>query len=218
MLNTCSNWRMKRKVTIRWEHAPRTHVRQQWADWLGRCARAAGKHVSVWDIVKSVPAEGVPPKDLGPVDGADMVAVGFHDEGDGILPKCAECRKHVREGQLQCGMCRKFWHRACSKPHHHGPWHCTVCRKQARADGVRDVTLDEGVVDYLATKQLPGDADLHPRIIKSACKLYCDARGTLWAKDAWGRPTRRIPPIGERRQIILEAMRNLLYPGGERLY
>ena len=83
---------------------------------------------------------------------------------------------------------------------------------------MRDVTLDRAVVDYLAIRSLPADEAEHPRVVKAANKIYCDPRGVLWAHDHTGRPTRRIPPIGERRAIIEESMANLLYPSGERLY
>ena len=74
------------------------------------------------------------------------------------------------------------------------------------------------MIDYLAVKYLPEDLASHPRVIKAATKLFLDARGTLWANDATRRPTRRIPPIGERRTLVEEAMSNLLYPSGECLY
>ena len=101
---------------------------------------------------------------------------------------------------------------------HAGPWHCKHCRTEAVKAGIRDVTLDTAVIDFLARRTLPHDQTMHPRIIRAATKLFCDARGQLWAKDANGHPTRRIPPIGERESIVKEAMANLLYPSGERVY
>ena len=74
------------------------------------------------------------------------------------------------------------------------------------------------MIEYLAAKRLPEDPVSHPCVIKAATKLFLDARGTLWANDATGRPTWRIPPIGERRTLVQEAMSNLLCPSGERLY
>ena len=73
-------------------------------------------------------------------------------------------------------------------------------------------------MEYLAAKRLPENPASHPRVLKAATKLFLDARGTLWANDATGRPTRRIPPIGERCTLVEEAMFNLLYPSGEHLY
>ena len=147
-----------------------------------------------------------------------LQAVGYHREGNFQLPACHLCGEEVREGQLQCGICRQHWHRKCAALHHHGPWHCNPCRVQAKAAGIRDVTLDRAVVDYLAIRSLPTDEAEHPRVVKAASKIHCDPRGVLWAHDHTGRPTRRIPPIGERRAIITESMANLLYPSGERLY
>ena len=74
------------------------------------------------------------------------------------------------------------------------------------------------MIDYLAAKRLLEDPASHPRVIKAATKLFLDARGTLWANDATRRPTQRIPSIGERCTLVEEAMSNLLYPSGERLY
>ena len=72
-----------------------------------------------------------------------------------------------------------------------------LCRWHAKSEGIRDVTLDTHVIEYLAAKCLPEDSASHPRVIKAAMKLFLDARGTPWANDATGQPTRRIPPIGE---------------------
>ena len=93
-----------------------------------------------------------------------------------------------------------------------------LCRSHTKSKGIRDVTLDTHVNKYLAAKRLPEDSASHPRVIKAATKLFLDEQGTLWANDATGWPTRRIPPIGERRSLVEEAMSNLLYPSGERLY
>ena len=71
MLNTCNRLRKEHKVVVSWEHVPREHEKQQWADWIGQCARAAGKHVDLWGVMKHVPAEGAPPKDLLPTESVD---------------------------------------------------------------------------------------------------------------------------------------------------
>ena len=86
------------------------------------------------------------------------------------------------------------------------------------AAGIRDVTLDVPVITFLASGKLPTDTATHQRILRAAMKLHCDARGQLWAKDINGNPTRRIPAIGDREAIIKEAMSNLLYPSGQRVY
>ena len=64
MMNTCSNWRRSYKTSVQWEHVPRDHPKQSWADWIGRCARAANQDVNLWTLVSDVPDEGAPPKDL----------------------------------------------------------------------------------------------------------------------------------------------------------
>ena len=71
MPNTCNHLRKERKVVVSWEYVPRKHEKQQWADWLGHCARATGKHVDLWSVMKQVPAEGAPPKDLLPLESVD---------------------------------------------------------------------------------------------------------------------------------------------------
>ena len=86
MLNTCL--RKEHNVVVSWEHVPCKHKKQQWADWLGHCAHAAGKHVDLWSIMKYVPAEGASPKDLLLTKNVDQIAVGFHSEGSGALPLC----------------------------------------------------------------------------------------------------------------------------------
>ena len=74
------------------------------------------------------------------------------------------------------------------------------------------------MIEYLAAKHLQEDPASHPLVIKDATKLLLDAQGTLWANDATGRPTRCIPPIGERCTLVEEAMSILPYPSGEHLY
>ena len=71
------------------------------------------------------------------------------------------------------------------------------------------------MVDYLATQHLPTDETEHSRVVKAAKKLFFNPRGVLWVQDLTGRPTQRVPPIGESRAIIEEAMTNFLYPSGE---
>ena len=102
--------------------------------------------------------------------------------------------------------------------HSRRPWHCSLCRQHAKNEGIRDITLDTHVINYLAAKHLPEDPASYPHIIKAATKLFLDPQGALWANYATRRPTRRIPPIGERCTLVEEAMSNLLYPSGEHLY
>ena len=45
MLNQCNEWKKRYRVRVHWEHMPRGNMSQQWADWLGWCARAACKDV-----------------------------------------------------------------------------------------------------------------------------------------------------------------------------
>ena len=71
MLNTCNCLRKEHKAVVSWEHVPCEHEKQQWADWLGHCARATGKHIDLWSVVKHVPAEGAHPKDLLPTESVD---------------------------------------------------------------------------------------------------------------------------------------------------
>ena len=58
-------------MVVSWEHVPQEHKKQQWADWLGHCARAAGKHMDLWSAVKHVHAVGATPKDLLPTESVD---------------------------------------------------------------------------------------------------------------------------------------------------
>ena len=71
MLNTCNRLRKELKVVVSWEHVPREHEKQQWAGWLGHCARAADKYVDLWSVVKHMPTEGALPKDLLPSESVD---------------------------------------------------------------------------------------------------------------------------------------------------
>ena len=115
-------------------------------------------------------------------------------------------------------MCRYYWHCAYTPPHHHDPWHCSLCKEQAKALGIYSITLDKAMVTYPATGALPTDPIIHPHIMKAALKLYCDPRGVLWAKGKEGHPTQSILLIGERYALIYKAIMNLAYPTGKWLY
>ena len=69
---------------------------------------------------------------------------------------------------------------------------------------MRDVTLDDHLLEYVATGRPPPKA-AYPRVLRAAAWLHLDSRGGLWALEAAG-GQRRIPPLGERPGLLQEAL------------
>lgn len=81
---------------------------------------------------------------------------------------------------------------------------------------MRDITLDEPLLEYVATGRPPSKA-AYPRVLRAAAWLHMDTKGRLWALDDAG-GQRRIPPLGERPGLLQEALQNTAFPSGAVLY
>ena len=78
-----------------------------------------------------------------------------------------------------------------------GPWNCRNCITAFKQEGRRDLTLDEELLFFLATGNLPANEDSAAQIIRAARFLLLDAEGTLWVFNEGGW-RRRMPCLCER--------------------
>ena len=84
--------------------------------------------------------------------------------------------------------------------------------------GVRDITLDAAVMAHVVSGALDqGSSTVERSRVLRVAQWYYWVDGQLWLEDASHGP-RRVPPLGERRQIMVSALEALGYPGGGRLY
>ena len=89
--------------------------------------------------------------------------------------------------------------------------HCSTCWKALRRAGNQDVTLDKAVIQEVLH---PGGAPPGSREARMASFIRWDGE-KLWIGPGEGR---QVPPIAQRKGMVLEAARQLGYPGGQRLY
>ena len=82
--------------------------------------------------------------------------------------------------------------------------------------GLRDVTLDVELMNYLATGALAADMDVLGRCTLAARFLWLDEVGRLWTQGRGGAWV-EIPPINSWLDIVHEAHMSMGYPSGARL-
>ena len=86
---------------------------------------------------------------------------------------------------------------------HRGPWHCAKCLAHFKQRGLRDVTLDSGLMAHLAGVELH-DGDEFARCALAARFMQLDDAGRLLTKgkeDTWV----EVPPIADRLEIAHSA-------------
>lgn len=124
---------------------------------------------------------------------------------------------------VECGACTYQYHHRCLArlryPPPHGPWYCPRCRDRLTHDGVQDCTLDEALLEFLATGEVTGPrVSALQRVRKAANYFSVDDRLRLWVTGPHAGPPRHVPLLKERAPLLERTLRALGYPGGARLY
>lgn len=134
-------------------------------------------------------------------------------------PKCDVCSSpvHWRVG-LHCWGCNRYYHRGClGGVPGAGVWVCSACREQAQELGIRDLVLDERLMQAVRTGGPSTEWALEEQDrCRAALKWLRWERGKLWVVDVWGH--REVPPLYDREAIVVGNYRSLGCPGGDRLY
>ena len=115
--------------------------------------------------------------------GADMRAASWHLRVQGLDHQCAQCGAECWSVEpLRCGCCLRCWHPTClpaqlsPPPQCAGPWHCAHCRRSLAEAGVRDITLDGLLLEYVATGW-PLSKAAYLRVLRAAAWLHMDMKG-----------------------------------------
>ena len=212
---------------VHFAHVPRE--RNSWAHHLAAQALAWSREVELQELTSSPPLGESAPREIlplpqvepAPVGGLGALCAAAWAEGESDTTElCQRCKLPVREHDPHtCGLCRATWHLTClpSSSHarlHPGPWHCQDCIRKLQAKGVRDITLDQPLLRYLATGNAPAHEDEAARVVKAGRWLWLDSRGVLWATHESLGWQQRIPTLGERGPLLREALRNTGFPEG----
>lgn len=92
------------------------------------------------------------------------------------METCNRCRREEPAGELtRCGVCGGTWHPACVLGGGRvGPWHCRACLAIMQAEGRADLTLDQDLVRFLASGEIPTDAPALARVLRAALYIRLD--------------------------------------------
>ena len=115
-----------------------------------------------------------------------QLAVLEGDSGDPATDgTCTACSGEITGEQVSrnCWGCGARFHGRCTTPPAvtRGPWHCSKCLGVFRKKGLRDLTLDEGLMAHLAGSESPDGVEF-ARHAQAAQFLRLDDSGRLWAR------------------------------------
>ena len=169
------------------------------ADWLCHMALKMRRHVpEVASIFPDLGEGDVPPVvlDLQEVEQQPAMPVPRGAEaqlevldgdpgGPATDSTCTACSGQITGEQVShgCWGCGARFHGRCTNPPAvaRGPWHCSKCLRVFRRKGLRDLTLDRGLMAHLAGAESPDGVEF-ARCMRAAQSLRLDDSGQLWTR------------------------------------
>ena len=138
----------------------------KWADFLSQVGFLHQRDMDLNDAKAMDQADtlDLQPPDYLLVDDKGEPCFAFNTYPATTPRSCSICAAVIQNASevRDCWGCSKVFHKMCleaeAMPQRIGPWHCTTCHKHFQDNHVRDITLDEALLQFLALGELPEDA------------------------------------------------------------